>query len=117
MTDTTSLMRSQLLDVFGERDVAQRADAIRRTYTEDVQLLDPDEVVTGYEALDAKIQGLLDGAPGFVFSVIGEIYSVQDMGYLTWGFGPEGAPPVVRGSDTSFVRDGRIAKTYTILFA
>ena len=37
------------------------------------------------------------------------------MGYLAWNFGPEGQAPVVRGIDTCFVRDGRIAKVYTLL--
>jgi len=37
------------------------------------------------------------------------------MGYLAWNLGPEGQPPVVRGVDTCFIRDGRIAKVYTLL--
>jgi len=39
------------------------------------------------------------------------------MGYLAWNLGPEGQPPVVRGLDACFVRDGRIATVYTILLS
>jgi hypothetical protein len=116
MTQTIEqLMHANLIEVFGERDPDLRRAAIERTYTEDVVFLDPDEIVEGYDALDAKAGRLLEGAPGFVFSPAGPIYVNHDMGYLAWNLGPEGQDPVVRGLDTCFVRDGRIAKVYTLL--
>jgi hypothetical protein len=116
MTDTIEdLMNANLLEVFGQRDPALRRAAIERTYTDDVVFLDPDEVVEGYDALDAKAGRLLADAPGFVFSPGGPVYVNHDMGYLAWNFGPEGQDPVVRGLDTCFIRDGRIAKVYTLL--
>ena len=110
-----TLMNANLHEVFGQRDPVLRRQAIERTYTEDVEFLDPDEIVVGYEALDAKAGKLLADAPGFVFSAAGKVYVNHDMGYLAWNLGPEGQPPVVRGLDACFVRDGRIAKVYTIL--
>ncbi|MFE7507425.1 nuclear transport factor 2 family protein [Promicromonospora sp. NPDC057488] len=110
------LMRANLLEVFGERDADRRAEAIRRTYTQDVVFADAEGQVEGHEALHAKAQGILDGAPGFVFRPDGDFYQVQDLGYLAWALGQEGAPPVVRGTDMGFVRDGRLAKVYTVLF-
>lgn len=116
MTDPIhDLMTANLLEVFGERDPERRRQAIARTYTEDVEFLDPDEITTGHVALDAKAQRLLDQAPGFVFSPAGPVYVNHDMGYLTWNFGPEGAAPVVRGVDACFIRDGLISKVYTLL--
>lgn len=109
------LMTANLLEVFGERDPELRRAAIERTYTEDVVFLDPDEVVEGHDALHAKAGALLEGAPGFVFSPAGSVYVNHDMGYLAWNFGPAGQEPVVRGVDTCFFRDGRIAKVYTLL--
>jgi hypothetical protein len=118
MTDATeSLMRANLLEVFGQRDAELRHAAVERTYTDDVVFLDPEEVVEGRDALEAKVEKLLHGAPGFVFAPEGRVYLNHDMGYLAWGFGPEGQPPVVRGLDACFFRDGRIAKVYTILLA
>ncbi|MFI6426807.1 nuclear transport factor 2 family protein [Promicromonospora sp. NPDC050880] len=110
------LMRANLLEVFGERDATRRAEAIRRTYTKDVVFADAEGQVEGHEALDAKVREILDGAPGFVFRPDGDFYQVQDLGYLAWALGPEGAPPVVRGTDMGFARDGLLAKVYTVLF-
>lgn len=110
-----TLMNANLHEVFGERDPILRRAAIERTYTEDVEFLDPDEIVVGYDDLDAKAAKLLADAPGFVFSAAGPVYVNHDMGYLAWNLGPEGQEPVVRGLDACFVRHGRIAKVYTLL--
>jgi len=118
MTDPTlvaGLMRANLLEVFGERDAGRRRAAIERTHHADVLFADPEGAVTGDDALDAKVQGILDGAPGFVFTASEEPRANLDLGHLPWGFGPEGQPPVVRGLDIALVRDGRIARLYTFL--
>jgi hypothetical protein len=39
----------------------------------------------------------------------------QDLGYLAWSFGPEGAAPVVRGADIALVADGLITSVHTLL--
>jgi len=112
-----ALAYRNLLEVFGERDPGRRAKAIREIYAEDVKFADPDEVVVGWEDLDRKAQGLLDGAPGFVFTPVGEVRVVQNLTLLAWHFGPAGAPPVVSGTDIAIVSDGRIQHLYTILDA
>lgn len=109
------LMRANLLEVFGERDPAKRTEAVRRTYTDDVVFADPHGEVRGPAAVNAKAQEVLNGGPGFVFAADGDVYQVQDLGYLAWTFGPEGAP-VVRGADLGIVHDGRLARVYTVLF-
>lgn len=115
MAETTELMRANLLDVFGERDVERRRAAIARIYHPDVEFADPDATVTGHDALDAKAQAILDDAPDFAFAPAGRAYVNNDLGYLAWELGPEGGPPVVRGVDIALVRDGLIAKVYTLL--
>ena len=109
------LMHANLLEVFAERNPERRWAAIERTYTEDVAFLDPDEVVQGRAALSAKAQRILDGAPGFVFAPAGPVYANHDLAYLAWNFGPDGAAPVVTGTDVALVRDGRISRVYTFL--
>ena len=115
MAEIADLMRANLLEVFGERDSDRRRAAIARTYHADVTFSDPDEVITGRDALDAKAQRLLDESPDFVFSPGGQTYVNHDLGYLAWNFGPEGQAPVVRGVDIALVRDGLIASVYTLL--
>jgi SnoaL-like protein len=112
---TEELMRANLLEVFGERDPDRRRAAIARICAPDVEFADPEETVVGHAALDAKAQGILDQAPGFVFAPDGPVRVVQDLGYLAWGFGPQGGPPVVRGADIALVRDGLITSLHTLL--
>lgn len=116
MTDRIDdLMTANLLRVFGERDAAARRAVIADTYAEDVVFSDPEESVTGHAALDAKAQGLLDAAPGFVFAPDGPVRQAQDLGHLAWTFGPAGGEPVASGIDIALVRDGRIAQLWTLL--
>lgn len=93
MTDIAALLNANLFEVFGERDPDRRRDAAARTYTADVTFTDPDESVSGRDAVLAKAQAVLAQAPGFVFAAAGAARVVGDLGYLAWRFGPEGAPP------------------------
>jgi len=116
MSTIPELMHRNLLGVFGERDPQRRAAAIAATYAEDVVFTDPEGTVTGREALDAKAQALLDGAPGFVFAPHGEIReSGGTLGLLAWRFGPQDGEPVVTGTDIALVRAGRIHTLHTLL--
>ena len=115
MATTEELMRANLLDVFNQRDGERRRAAMERTYVAEVRFSDPEDSVTGHEALDAKAQQILDGAPGFVFRPAGDVRVNHDLGYLAWTFGPEGQPPVVRGVDIALVQDGLITRLYTLL--
>ena len=109
------VMHANLFDVFNERDPERRMAAIARTDTDDVVFSDPDEIVTGREALNTKAHKLLDKAPGFVFTAAGPIYENHDLGYPAWHFGPQGQPPVVSGMVIALVKEGRIATLYTLL--
>jgi SnoaL-like domain len=115
MATVAQLMQANLLEVFNERDDQRRRAAIERTYGDDVTFSDPDEVVTGHAALDAKAKRLLDASPTFVFSPAGAILVNHDLGYLAWNLGPDGQPPAVRGIDIALVENGRIAHLYTLL--
>jgi hypothetical protein len=86
------LMQRSLLDVFNERDAERRAAAIAAVYSADVTLYEPDDAIHGPAALGAKVQQLLDGAPGWVFRPAGKASVIHDLGRLTWHFGPEGGP-------------------------
>jgi hypothetical protein len=109
------LMTANLLEVFNERDGDRRRAAIERTYVADVRFSDPDETAVGHDALDAKAQRLLDESPAFVFIPEGSVHVSANLGYLAWGFGPLGKPPVVRGADIALVSDGLITRLYTVL--
>jgi hypothetical protein len=116
MATVASLLHTHLLGVFGERDADRRRAAIAKSYHEDVQFLDPEGVEVGHDALHAKVDAILRDAPEtFVFAAASDPHVVHDLGHLEWTFGPEGGPPAVRGFDVVLVRDGRIARAYTVL--
>ena len=103
------------LEVFGERDATRRRATIERTYADSVVFRDPEDTVTGWDALDAKAGGLLADAPAdFVLEEDGLAYTDADTGVLGWTFGPAGSP-VARGVDIITVTDGRISALHTIL--
>jgi hypothetical protein len=111
-----SLLHAHLHEVFGERDADRRRATIARIYHDDVRFADPEGVEVGHDAVHAKVDAILDGAPSsFVFAAAGAAHVVQDLGHLAWTFGPEKGPPAVRGFDVLLVREGRIARAYTVL--
>lgn len=101
--------------MFGQRDPAQRATAIAALYTEDCVFHEADTEVRGQAPLSEKVQRLLDGAPGFVFTAIDGPDVVQDMERLTWALGPSGSEPVARGMDIALISNGQIRSLYTFI--
>jgi hypothetical protein len=115
MADLHVMLNANLHKVFGNRHAATRREAIEEFYTEDVAFTDPEETVTGRDALEAKAAGLIDGAPAeFVFVEDGIPYTSEDTAAMAWAFGPSGSP-VARGIDVITVRDGRISELRTLL--
>jgi hypothetical protein len=108
-------MRRNIYEVFNERDPDRRTAAIAEVYSADPVFYEQDNVVEGREALHARVQALLDGAPEFAFSAEGEATENHSMGRQTWHLGPPGASPVVTGTDIAITGDGRIQALYTFI--
>ena len=116
MNDTLdNLMEKNLIEVFGQRDFARREAAIAEIYTADCTFFEAEEQIVGRDALNAKIERILQEAPGFVFRATGPEQLNHDLGRLQWHFGPVGAPPVVTGMDVALFEYGRIRALYTFL--
>ena len=109
------LMEKNLIEVFGQRDSARRMIAIAEIYSAECTFFEAEERTVGREALNAKIEGILQEAPGFVFRAAGPAQVNHDLGRLRWHFGPAGAPPVVTGMDVARFEQGRIRALYTFL--
>jgi hypothetical protein len=108
-------MERNVLEVFGERDSQRRKGAISELYTEDCTFFEPEEQIVGRDALNAKVERMLQDAPGFVFRLAGPPQVNHDHGRLRWHFGPNGAAPVVTGMDVAVFERGRIRALYTFL--
>lgn len=115
MSSASALARRNLFEVFGERDPAARARAGDEIYATDVAFHDPDGTVRGPAAVVAKAGALLDGAPGFVFTLHRVRESPAGLSVLDWRFGPADGDPVVTGTDVVQVTDGRISTLHTLL--
>lgn len=110
-----NLMQKNLVEVFGERDFASRSAALARLYTTDCTFSEGEERIVGHDALNARIEEILNDAPGFVFRAAGPAQVTHDVGRLSWHFGPPGAPPVVTGMDVAVFEHGKIRALYTFL--
>jgi hypothetical protein len=108
-------MERNVLEVFGERDSARRKSVIDELYTENCTFFEADDQVIGHDALNAKVQGILKEAPGFVFSLAGHAEVNHDHGRLRWYFGPKGAAPVVEGMDVAVFEQGKIRALYAFI--
>ena len=116
MSDTISnLMDLNLLSVFNEPDPDRRAEAIAKTYTEDVSWSDDEGVVVGRDALATKAQELVSRFAGLEFSKVGEVRQNINFGFLAWRLGPPGGDPVATGFDAAVIVDGRIAQLFTVV--
>ena len=103
--------------MFGERDRERRLQVIARNYTDDVIWTDPDGTTQGHEAMNEQAEKLLQRMPDFVFSAAGPVHVSRDLGLLAFNLGVPEQPPAVSGIDVALVRDGRIARLYTLLTA
>jgi len=109
------LLEKNMSEVFGERDSARRKVAISELYTEDCTFFEGEEQSIGRAALNARVESILQKAPGFVLRAVGPAQVIQDLGRLQWRFGPPGASPVVTGMDIAMFQQGRIRALYTFL--
>jgi hypothetical protein len=116
-TALQQLMERNVLEVFGERDSERRKSVINELYTEDCTFSDfeTDDRSVGREALNAKVKHLLEGTPGFVFRLTGPAQVIQDLGRVQWHYGPNGAAPVVIGTDVAVFKHGRICSLYAFI--
>jgi SnoaL-like domain len=108
-------MTRSLLDVFNQRDPQQRAAAMGDVYSPDIVFYENDDTVAGAAALQERVQQLLDGAPGFVFTPVGPPMINHDLGRQPWKFGPPDGPPVVFGTDIARIAGDRIETLYVFI--
>ncbi|MGY2736657.1 nuclear transport factor 2 family protein [Sphingomonas sp. UYP23] len=110
-----TLLDRNLMSVFGNRDPALRATAIAALYAQDCVFYEADSEVRGQAALSEKVQDLLNGAPGFLFTAIDGPDVIQNMERLTWAFGPPDGQIVAKGMDIALISHGRIRSLYTFM--
>ncbi|RYE90455.1 MAG: nuclear transport factor 2 family protein [Myxococcales bacterium] len=111
------LVEASLVRVWNERDESRRMAALQEIYQPGAVLHDPDNVVTGLEAISRTVAGLLAKMPpGFRFEVVGRPSGHHGLAVARWQGGPPGQV-VVTGSDIARVSGGLIAELHVIIDA
>ena len=101
MNDTLAqLMEESIKKVWSERNATRRMGALESIYAKDSTLFEVGDVVTGYDAINDKINSTVNGMPAdFVFTRLKPVIINNNVGRLVWGIGPKGEPPVATGMD------------------
>jgi hypothetical protein len=108
-----ALLSANLFGVFDERDASKRATAVDDTYAEDIIWYEPNGVIQGRAALNARASELQTQSPGFKFRADGIMSVSQNIGVLRWYFGPEDKPDMIRGTDVIIVEGGKVKALWT----
>jgi hypothetical protein len=117
----STLAYNNLLKVFSNHDPISRLSTIQKTYHPQVEFFEPDAVLIGHEAINTRVQSLLDERAGWDFIPAGKVMKNHDMVYLAWGFGPRNPEPdsgvhvKVKGADVILVENGLIKKFWVVM--
>ena len=104
------------LDCWNETDAAARRKLIEEVWAPDASYTDPLAEVTGRAAIDATIAAVQGQFPGFVFTLAGPVDAHHRQARFSWNLAPEGAEPVVVGSDVALTGpDGQIVAVFGFL--
>ena len=104
------------LDCWNETDPATRRTLIEEVWAPDASYTDPLAEVTGRAAIDATIAAVQGQFPGFVFTLAGPVDTHHRQTRFSWNLAPEGAEPVVVGSDVALTGpDGQIVAVFGFL--
>ncbi len=111
--DIKTLLKRNLLEVFGEADDARRQAAAAEIFTPDAEFHEPSAVYRGPAEI-ARIAGVIRAShPDYRYS---ELTPAEELhgtaGRVRWVSGPPGEPPAYAGTDFIIARDGRICGLY-----
>ena len=109
-----TLLKRNLREVFGERDVKKRREAIAELWTEDCVFIDHDGKRQGRDELNHAVAALHQRLPDYVFSELRPVDVLHESGRLAWSYERPGQQ-AIKGVDVALVRDGRISLMLTFL--
>jgi hypothetical protein len=107
MTDLNKIAEGYIT-AWNESDADRRAGLLKATFTEDVSYRDPLMQGDGHAGVAALIEGVQQRFAGFRFSLKGIPDGFADKIRFSWNLGPEGADPVIEGTDIGIIENGRL---------
>jgi hypothetical protein len=87
------------LACWNETDPAARRALLDTDWSQAVTYVDPMVDVSGTDQLDATVAAVQAQFPGFRFTLLGNVDAHHRQARFRWGLGPQGADPVIEGSD------------------
>lgn len=114
--DYDAILRANAKRVFGEADPVSRLAALKELWSPDGQLIEPDHVYAGIEAISESIGVLLTSLPpGTSFNPLDPAAGHHGLGCLRWqAQDGSGATLPVSGTDVALIENGRIIRLYTL---
>lgn len=110
MTNDAQAIATRYVEAWNEADPGRRRTLLAALWTEDGTYCDPVMRGEGHDGIDALIGGVQAKFPGFRFALSGRPDGHGDRVRFSWDLGPEGAEPVVQGTDFAVLAgDGRLA--------
>lgn len=114
--DYDGKMQSNLVRVFGERDINRRMAAIRELYAEDAVLYEPNATAIGHAAISKAVDALMSSVPpNFVFAATSPAVGHHGVARLRWQAGPPSGPVAVTGTDVARFEAGLIQTLHVFL--
>ena len=109
MTTNPQDIAARYVAAWNEADPGRRRRLVAALWTEDATYRDPVMEGEGHGGIEALIGGVQARFPGFRFSLSGRPDGYGDRVRFSWDLGPEGAEPVVQGTDFAVLaEDGRL---------
>lgn len=90
---------SRYIQTWNARDAGDRERLLARHWADDASYVDPLMSAKSGAELSALIGAVHERFPGFHFSLINTPDGHGEWVRFSWGLGPEGAEPVIEGSD------------------
>lgn len=114
MTDANT-KAERYLAIWNETDAERRKAMIAETWTEDAIYVDPLMRGEGHGNIAMLVEGVQARFPGFRFGLIGAADGYGDHLRFSWGLGPEGSEPIIKGTDFAVLEDGRLKTVHGFL--
>ena len=113
--ELSRLMEKNVSEVFGQPDRTLRNVAIADIYIEDCVAAEADDEFVGRDGISARVERILELAPGCVLRPAGRAEIIGDLGLLRWQLGAPGAPPAITGVDVALFHNRKIRTLYTFI--
>ncbi|NPU65222.1 nuclear transport factor 2 family protein [Bradyrhizobium sp. 83012] len=96
--------------LWNERDATQRRTLLARQWTDDASYVDPLMYGSGYDGIDALVNGVQQRFPDFRFRLRGSANGHGNYVRFAWTLGPADADGPIEGTDFVELADGRIRR-------